>query len=292
MSITHGGRRIRVEVTAPDSDPRVPSVVATYPAADWHERETWDMFGIIFDGHPALTRILMPDDWPGHPSARTTRSAGSQWNTRAGPCPRPTSGGPTTDEQRQHGLHRYRRGPRQSRPAAIPLPRPARIPTPASSTPSAATGMTSSARSAPVPRSASSSTWARSTRRRTACSADPRTRGRDGHRGPCRHRLSPHRHREEHGVPHLGAGRDLLHPHGLRHAAIHRDGLLPRGREAARHHRRHPERRQRHSRADDGAQPDHQPPGLHGHRRHGDGRHDGHDRRLPRARAHPELCSR
>ena len=63
-------RRIRVEVTAPDADPHVPSVVALYPTADWQERETWDMFGIIFDGHPALTRILMPDDWPGHPQRK------------------------------------------------------------------------------------------------------------------------------------------------------------------------------------------------------------------------------
>ncbi|GGD20613.1 NADH-quinone oxidoreductase subunit C [Nocardioides daphniae] len=63
-------RRIRVEVTAPDSDPHVPSVVSLYPTADWQEREAWDMFGIIFDGHPALTRILMPDDWPGHPQRK------------------------------------------------------------------------------------------------------------------------------------------------------------------------------------------------------------------------------
>ena len=70
MSITHGGRRVRVEVSCPEEDPHVPSIVATYPGADWHERETWDMFGIIFDGHPALTRILMPDDWPGHPQRK------------------------------------------------------------------------------------------------------------------------------------------------------------------------------------------------------------------------------
>ncbi len=63
-------RRIRVETSAPDGDPHIPSVVAVYPAADWHERETWDMFGIQFDDHPALTRILMPDDWPGHPQRK------------------------------------------------------------------------------------------------------------------------------------------------------------------------------------------------------------------------------
>ena len=69
LSMTHN-RRIRVEVSAPDSDPHIPSVVSIYPTADWHERETWDMFGVVFDGHPALTRILMPDDWPGHPQRK------------------------------------------------------------------------------------------------------------------------------------------------------------------------------------------------------------------------------
>ena len=69
LSMTHN-RRIRLEVTAPDEDPHVPSVVSIYPTADWHERETYDFFGIIFDGHPALTRILMPDDWPGHPQRK------------------------------------------------------------------------------------------------------------------------------------------------------------------------------------------------------------------------------
>jgi len=69
LSITHG-RRIRVEVTAPDADPHIPSIVEVYPTADWHERETWDFFGLQFDGHPALTRIQMPDDWPGHPQRK------------------------------------------------------------------------------------------------------------------------------------------------------------------------------------------------------------------------------
>ena len=68
-SITHN-RRVRLEVSAPDADPHIPSVTAIYPAANWHERETWDFFGIVFDGHPALTRIEMPDDWHGHPQRK------------------------------------------------------------------------------------------------------------------------------------------------------------------------------------------------------------------------------
>lgn len=69
LSVTHN-RRVRVEVVAPDADPHIPSIVAVYPANDWHERETWDFFGIVFDGHPALTRIMMPDDWVGHPQRK------------------------------------------------------------------------------------------------------------------------------------------------------------------------------------------------------------------------------
>ena len=63
-------RRIRLEVAVGIEDPHVPSAVQTYPTADWHEREAWDMFGIIFDGHPGLTRIMMPDDWDGHPQRK------------------------------------------------------------------------------------------------------------------------------------------------------------------------------------------------------------------------------
>jgi NADH-quinone oxidoreductase subunit C len=69
LSMTHN-RRIRLEVTCPDADPHIPSIVATYPTNDWHEREAFDFFGIVFDGHPGLTRIQMPDDWPGHPQRK------------------------------------------------------------------------------------------------------------------------------------------------------------------------------------------------------------------------------
>jgi NADH-quinone oxidoreductase subunit C len=69
LSMTYR-RRIRLEVALDVDDARVPSVVDVYPTADWHERETWDMFGVIFEGHPALTRILMPDDWEGHPQRK------------------------------------------------------------------------------------------------------------------------------------------------------------------------------------------------------------------------------
>jgi NADH-quinone oxidoreductase subunit C len=70
MSVTHGRRIIRLEVTMPDEDPHVPSLVGLYPTQDWHERETYDMFGIRFDGHPSLARILMPNDWVGHPQRK------------------------------------------------------------------------------------------------------------------------------------------------------------------------------------------------------------------------------
>ena len=63
-------RRIRVEVAVTVEDPHVPSAVSVYPTADWHERETYDFFGIRYDGHPGLTRIEMPDDWEGHPQRK------------------------------------------------------------------------------------------------------------------------------------------------------------------------------------------------------------------------------
>ncbi len=115
--------------------------------------------------------------------------------------------------------------------------------------------------------------------------ADPRARGRDGDRGPLRHRLPAHRHREEHGVPLLGAGHDVLHPDGLPVAVLQRGDLRARRRAAARHRGRHPREGPGHAGPAHGAQPHLLPPGRHRDRRHGDRRADRDDDRLPRARA-------
>jgi NADH-quinone oxidoreductase subunit C len=63
-------RRVRLEVGVTVEDPHVPSVTALYPTADWQERENFDLFGVVYDGHPGLTRIMMPDDWDGHPQRK------------------------------------------------------------------------------------------------------------------------------------------------------------------------------------------------------------------------------
>jgi len=60
-------RRVRIRVQVPENDPAVPSVVDLYPGAEAMEREAFDLLGVRFLGHPDLTRILMPEDWEGHP---------------------------------------------------------------------------------------------------------------------------------------------------------------------------------------------------------------------------------
>ena len=66
VSIEHR-LRVRVKVRLPGNDPRVATVIPTWPAANWLEREVWDLFGIAFDGHPDPRRLLMPEDWDGFP---------------------------------------------------------------------------------------------------------------------------------------------------------------------------------------------------------------------------------
>lgn len=87
-SITHN-RRVRVEVSAPDADPHIPSTVSVYPGHDWHEREAYDFFGIIFDGHPGLTRIMMPDDWDGFPQRKDYPLGGIPVEYRGATIPSP-----------------------------------------------------------------------------------------------------------------------------------------------------------------------------------------------------------
>ncbi|MGB9372555.1 MAG: NADH-quinone oxidoreductase subunit C [Jiangellales bacterium] len=94
LSVTHN-RRVRIEVTAPDADPHVPSIVSVYPSNNWHERETWDFFGLIFDGHPALTRIEMPDDWDGHPQRKDYPLGGIEVEYKGATIPPP-------DERRKY----------------------------------------------------------------------------------------------------------------------------------------------------------------------------------------------
>jgi len=59
--------RLTLRVPVEGSNPSLPSIEGVYPNANWHEREIWDMFGINFEGHPDMRRILMPYDWEGHP---------------------------------------------------------------------------------------------------------------------------------------------------------------------------------------------------------------------------------
>jgi NADH-quinone oxidoreductase subunit C len=88
LSITHN-RRVRLEASTPDADRHIPSLVRVYPTCNWHERETWDFFGIIFDGHPALTRIQMPDDWKGHPQRKDYPLGGIPVEYRGATIPPP-----------------------------------------------------------------------------------------------------------------------------------------------------------------------------------------------------------
>jgi NADH-quinone oxidoreductase subunit C len=81
-------RRLRVVCQVPESDPTIPSLVPVYPGANFPERESYDLFGIVFDGHPDLTRILMPDDWHGFPLRKDDAAARVPVTFKGDPSPR------------------------------------------------------------------------------------------------------------------------------------------------------------------------------------------------------------
>ncbi len=106
--------RLRVKVKLPDAEhPRVPSVVDVWPTADWHEREVFDFFGIVFEGHPNLVRILMPDEWIGHPLRKDYPTGGVPVEYRIEPAyvgpnivpqaSRPAAGGAPARLRRDRG---------------------------------------------------------------------------------------------------------------------------------------------------------------------------------------------
>ncbi|HEY5077974.1 MAG TPA: NADH-quinone oxidoreductase subunit C [Acidimicrobiia bacterium] len=81
-------RRIRIVCEVPAADPTVPSLTPVYPGANFPERESYDLFGVVFDGHPDLTRILMPDDWHGHPLRKDDAAARVPVTFKGDPSPR------------------------------------------------------------------------------------------------------------------------------------------------------------------------------------------------------------
>jgi NADH-quinone oxidoreductase subunit C len=91
-SLEHG-HRIRVKVGLPDGDLRVPSVTPMFPAANWHEREVYDLFGVIFEGHPDLRRILLPEEWEGHPLQKDQPLGGVVTRYRGATVPPPDQRG-------------------------------------------------------------------------------------------------------------------------------------------------------------------------------------------------------
>ena len=89
LSITRN-QRIRLEVSVSEKDPHIPSLVEIWAGTNWHERETYDMFGIIFDNHHGLTRILMPDDWSGFPQRKDYPLGGIEIEYKGATVPAPS----------------------------------------------------------------------------------------------------------------------------------------------------------------------------------------------------------
>lgn len=110
ISFEHG-KRIRLKVRVDEDDLVVPSIVEVYAAADWNERECWDMFGIRFEGHPDLRRMFMPEDFEHFPQRKEFPSLGIPGSL---PLPSQTDDGRTMDDPfpAAHGSKPVRRTPK------------------------------------------------------------------------------------------------------------------------------------------------------------------------------------
>ena len=208
VSVTHS-RRLRLEVAVPDADPHLPSTVVGVPgqrlARARDLRLLRDRSSTVTPPWPASR---CPTTGRATRSARTTPSAASRSSTRAPPSRPRTSGGRTDDhpDTSRHATgrrrrHRGRALVRGVRRRLVRHRRGGRAPRRGADRRQHGPAAPVDARRAP---------------------AHARDRRRDGDRGPRGHRLPAHRHREEHGVPHLDPGRDVLHAHGLRGARCSR----------------------------------------------------------------------
>jgi NADH-quinone oxidoreductase subunit C len=92
LSMEHQ-HRLRVKVGLPEGSPRVASATQLFPGANWHEREVFDFFGVVFDGHPDLRRIEMPEEWEGHPLRKTEPLAGVKTQYKGADIPPPDERG-------------------------------------------------------------------------------------------------------------------------------------------------------------------------------------------------------
>ena len=213
-------QRVRVRVQVPEADPVVRRLFDLYPGTEAMEREAYDMFGIVFEGHPDLTRILMPEDWEGHP-LRKDYGVGP----RAGAVQR--SAGPAMSDEEPRSLR-----PRRSPGACKDL----------DETSPGASWRSSRARAVRLPEGG----VRRSRRHRHRVRRDDETMiinmgpqhpsthgvlrlmleldGRDGAAHQADHRLPAHRHGEDGRGAHLRPGRHERHPHGLPVAPAQRAG--------------------------------------------------------------------
>ena len=224
----------------PTTTPTLPSLFDVHPGTEAMEREAFDMFGIAFTDHPDLTRILMPEDWDGHPLRK---------DYDVGEHPRAVQG--TTGPSMQRRVTVIARG-RPSTSSARSSSRAQRADAPSellrevgavlrmSEAEAAAARPTLPGRPVDDDQTMIINMGPQHPQHPRRAAPHARAAGRDGAALQADHRLPAHRHGEDGRDAHVHAGRHQRHPHGLPQPDLQRAGLLDGDREAARHRRRHP----------------------------------------------------